>query len=109
MKEWWNKTVRDYFTFSAVERNGVVVLCLMILLVIFLPQLILLFHRDDDVNFKGFKEEVSSFQKQMGNSADSDSSKSQPYLSELDEEKSPQKIRPEEVQLFSFDPNSATP
>jgi len=108
MKEWWNKTVRDYFTFSAVERNGVVVLCLMILLVIFLPQIILLFHRDDALNFETFKKEVNSFQKNSVNNTDNDSSKSQPSLAELDEEKSPQKIRPNDVQLFAFDPNSAT-
>jgi hypothetical protein len=108
MKEWWNKTVRDYFTFSAVERNGVIVLCCMILLVIFLPQIILLFHRNDPVNFEPFKEEVSSFQKKAGNNTDTDSLKSQPSLAELDEEKSPRKLSPNDVQLFAFDPNSAT-
>ena len=108
MKEWWNKTVRDYFTFSAVERNGVVVLCTMILLVIFLPQLILLFHKDDTVNFEAFKEEVSAFQKGLANNAEADSSKLQPLLSDLDQEKSYQKNRSNDVQPFFFDPNSAS-
>ncbi|HYV95781.1 MAG TPA: helix-hairpin-helix domain-containing protein [Chitinophagales bacterium] len=108
MKEWWEKVVSDYFTFSAGQRNGVMVLSIAILIAAFAPRLTALFQKDKPPNFATFGNEIDSFQKKLPVNFTSDSSLEKPSLAELDETKKERKMPDRSAQLFSFDPNTAS-
>ncbi len=104
MKKWWNKTVREYFTFSAGERNGLVVLCLAILAAIVYPQIVAMFHKEPSEDFTGFKKQVDSFQQAIA-LTDSNSSFQQ-VASGSEERLINDSVHP--AILFYFNPNTAS-
>ncbi len=97
MKQWWRHIVRDYLTFTAAERNGLLVLCGLLLGVIFIPQLKEILEPAAD--FSHLVKEIDSLQKPgqeelLGEAASKGAS--------------PKRERKEMDSLFPFDPNVVT-
>src|SRR5437016_833348 len=105
MKVWWRKVIRDYFTFSTGERNGVIVLCIAILIAAFAPRIIPLFQKEEPTDFTQFRKEIDSFQKNLQAHVVPESLAEKPSLTELDETQNQEKVSASATHLFSFDPN----
>jgi len=73
------KIIQDYFTFSRKERNGIIVLLVIIILLAIANRLIFLFEKPGNIDIKNFQAEVNEFRSQLN--------------------------RKKTVSLFKFDPN----
>lgn len=92
------KLLKDYFTFSKRERNGAVVLVLLILTVIFYPQIQSLFVTEESTDFSAFQKDIAEFEKQTSVAANNVTKKDSMYRVK--------EVMPvEEVRMFYFDPN----
>ncbi len=80
--------LKEYFSFSRGERNGIVVLLFIIVILIALPHLIEFFRQRKEIDFSQFQKEIEEFEKQQA----------------LAKEK---KIKHDTsaFELFNFDPN----
>lgn len=97
------KLLKEYFTFSRRERNGTFVLILLILIVIFYPQIQSLFVKEKETDFSAFQNDIRKFRMQTAVTVnDSSDNESSVYpLASNEKEVSPIK----EIRLFYFDPN----
>ncbi len=107
LREWWTKAVRDYFTFNATERNGVIVLCILIILIFLSPRIFLFFKKDNPVDFNEFKLQVDSFVSEQNEFAKADTQNEAPSFLELEKPKD-DLLSKRKIELFPFDPNTAT-
>lgn len=57
-----NKLIREYFSFSTTERNGIIVLLIILLVVIISPYFIKLLHNEDFIDYTKIEKEIKSFQ-----------------------------------------------
>lgn len=87
----WGNFLKEYFTFSRGERNGIVVLLLIIISLLILPYLMDFFKQQQEIDFTNFQKEIAEFEKQQA----------------LAKEK---KFQPDTAayELFHFDPNEIT-
>jgi len=95
--------LKEYFTFSRRERNGAIVLILLVLIVIFYPQIQSLFVKEENADFSAFQNDIRKFRMQT-TVTESDSSDNESLVYQLasnEKEISPVK----EIRLFYFDPN----
>jgi competence ComEA-like helix-hairpin-helix protein len=89
----FRKFLRDYFTFSRTERNGLIVLVLIIAALIAARIVIPHIRKSVTYDFSEFQEEISEFEKSLGNSKISGGE-------DIPIEKG--------TEITYFDPNSAT-
>ncbi|MBA3648077.1 MAG: helix-hairpin-helix domain-containing protein [Chitinophagales bacterium] len=61
----WKKFAREYLMFTRWERNGLIILLVAILLIIFFPQVAILFYREKAPDFTPFKNQIDSFEKKV--------------------------------------------
>jgi competence protein ComEA len=92
---------KDYFNFNATERNGILVLILLILIVAFIPEVHRLYSKPGEVNFDEFQKDIEEFE----NNLVSDSSGVNRMIV-ADFEQSNHKSEPVKVIPFPFNPNN---
>ncbi|NVO19258.1 MAG: helix-hairpin-helix domain-containing protein [Bacteroidetes bacterium] len=56
--------LRDFFNFNATERNGIIVLFILIVLIAFLPRIYRLISKPDEMDLSAFQAEIKAFDKQ---------------------------------------------
>jgi len=97
----WKKFIKQYFSFNRGERNGLIVLTILLLIVIFLPELYRLFQEKniDNQSKKNFEKKIQAFQEEL---------KTQSDESNLPKLANHHEISIPRVELFSFDPNVVT-
>lgn len=91
--------IKDYFTFTKSEKNGLLVLATLILLVLIFNNTVHLFVKNEKIDFSEFQKEIADFEASLQPKEEEE------YLDRLD------KYIVEmydTLELFSFDPNSAT-
>ena len=93
--------LKDFFNFNATERNGILVLILLIAIVAFIPGLYRYYSKPEEVDFTEFQEEIEAFEKNR--EADSVPGFRQ---SDMDDNKAIQFPEKEKVTPFPFDPNN---
>jgi competence protein ComEA len=106
MPEWWKNILRDYFTFTSGQRNGIFILCLLLFISISSPFIFSILKNNSPSDFTEFKAEIDSLEK-FSKPTDSFSNESL-ALEELNNEKKGQVSQITDVRLFPFDPNTAT-
>ena len=57
------KFLRDYFTFNRSERNGLIVLASIVLILFFVRKYSYLISGNEEINISGFQSQVEEFQK----------------------------------------------
>lgn len=57
-----NKLIREYFSFSTTERNGIIVLFIILIVVLISPYFIKLLHKDDSIDYTKIENEIKAFQ-----------------------------------------------
>ena len=87
--------LKDYFSFSKSERNGIVILILLIFVLIIAPKLLPLFIKSKPIDFSHFKKEIQEFERQMALQTHQVEEEA-PYLKDYFRE----------YELFEFDPNN---
>jgi len=80
--------LKEYFTFSRGERNGITVLLIIIILLIFLPYAISFLRERKEIDFSQFKKEIEEFEKRQALAQERDRSQ-----------------KTASFELFYFDPN----
>ncbi|MEP6583029.1 MAG: helix-hairpin-helix domain-containing protein [Ginsengibacter sp.] len=107
----WRDFIKDYFSFSAKERKGIILIVSIILLILFFPLLFSYFSKKPSYSHEQFDKEIA-----MLKILHNDSAQRKAFSSKYDNEYvndyslSPGKRSasiPSEV--FDFDPNTATP
>ena len=96
--------IKEYFNFNKRERNGILALLILLLLIFCLPQILPLHPKFNNADLEVFKKEIAAFEKS------SDSTKQEEYPE-------PEKIKfnsqtSSEIskgKLFEFDPNHLSP
>ncbi|MBK9729917.1 MAG: hypothetical protein IPO83_01275 [Chitinophagaceae bacterium] len=66
----WKKFLRNYFTFNKKERNGLIVLLLIMLLITFWPAVFKRLYKDPPVDFSAFQLAIDSFRANSIDKAD---------------------------------------
>jgi len=56
---------KEYFTFSRGERNGIIVLLFIIMILIALPYLLEFFRQQKEIDFSQFEKDIKEFEKQQ--------------------------------------------
>ncbi|MGB3077416.1 MAG: helix-hairpin-helix domain-containing protein [Chitinophagales bacterium] len=106
----WKKFLRNYFTFNKKERNGLIVLLLIMLLITFWPAVFKRLYKDPPVDFSAFQLAIDSFRANSIDKADQfsngDSSMTSLAMGDYAVKTSATNIIESELQLFPFDPNS---
>ena len=92
------KIIQDYFTFSKRDRNGILVLLFLILLMLLMPHVISVFLPKEKTDFSSFREDIERF-KQAVTANTTEKKMLKEY--ELEEEEST-------TQAFDFNPNKLT-
>jgi len=64
----FKRLIKDYFTFSKKERNGIIVLLLIILALAIVNRIIFLFEKPTEQDVEKFMADVAEFEKQQGTS-----------------------------------------
>ncbi len=80
--------LREYFSFTRSQRNGIVVLLVLIVVLLILPYFIPLFIKQQEIDFSAFQKEIAAFESQSNYN-----------------EESPQRNDTVSMALFAFDPN----
>jgi len=92
--------VKNYFNFSKGERNGIIVLIAMIILVLAFPYLIKVTIEDNNEEFLAFKNDIEKFERSLKNANDSVSEARQLDFQQMDRSVAENKLTP-----FPFNPN----
>lgn len=66
---------KEYFNFNRAERNGVVVLCVLILAVCLIPSIIRFNRTPTTCDFTEFQAEIAEFEKEIAQKIKNDSAK----------------------------------
>jgi DNA uptake protein ComE-like DNA-binding protein len=105
----WKKFIRDYFTFTRKERNGLIVLLFLIFVVILWPSVYGWFHKDDPPDFRDFQAEIDSFQRKLSKADAQFAGDSAGYvLPEFESSTSSREGSQNAITLFPFDPNTVS-
>ncbi|MEO8567493.1 MAG: helix-hairpin-helix domain-containing protein [Ginsengibacter sp.] len=106
----WRDFIKDYFSFTAKERKGTIIIISIILLILFLPFLLPYFTKKNSYNHDEFEKEIAQL-KVLKN----DSGQRKSFYANYDNEYandyslSPgKKSNPIPSEVFYFDPNTAT-
>ncbi|HXH18358.1 MAG TPA: helix-hairpin-helix domain-containing protein [Chitinophagales bacterium] len=83
--------LKEYFTFTRGERNGIIVLLLIIIMIILLPFVSRFFRQQNEIDFSQFQKEIEEFEKQQARAREKRV-----------------KENTAAFELFSFDPNEIT-
>lgn len=89
----FRKFLKDYFTFTRSERNGLLVLIIIIFILIVVRLIIPHIRQNKTYDFSEFQDEINEFEKSV---------------SEGKENPEETEITPKNSKLFFFDPNTAT-
>lgn len=92
--------VKNYFNFSKGERNGIIVLIAMIILVLAFPYLVKVTIEDNNKEFLAFKDDIEKFERSLKNANDSVSEARQLDFQQMDRSVAENKLTP-----FPFNPN----
>ena len=92
--------LKEYFTFSKTERNGILILSILLLITIPAPFFLPYFVKKEKIDFSQFEKEIAELKK-SGIKIDSTEEISSPAYF-------PQKTQISTIELFPFNPNTAT-
>jgi competence protein ComEA len=92
--------LKDFFNFNSTERNGILLMLLIIIIVAFIPRLYRHFSKPAETDFRGFQKDVEQFEASLV--ADSMVREKQFSNGKL---KPGNNSQNEKVLLFPFDPN----
>jgi DNA uptake protein ComE-like DNA-binding protein len=99
--------IRDYFTFSRKERNGMLVLIFIMTLMVVWPPVARLFQKEQAPDFTAFKKTIDSFQMRLQSQSERDTNVAMAYLSDRDKSAAyHEQSENKSSALFSFDPNT---
>ncbi len=56
--------LREYFSFTRTQRNGILVLLLLIVILLIVPYFIPFFFKHDEIDFSAFQKEIAEFESQ---------------------------------------------
>ncbi len=103
----WKKLLRDYFTFNKRERNGLLVLLLIMVLITVWPRVYTAYYKDDLEAVTVFQLTLDSLKPEFKQNR-FDDNHSDTQLTDLEAEYSTESNAavPTEIILFSFDPNT---
>ena len=103
---WWKNVFREYFTFEARERRGILALISVMVFSLALPPLVRVFHKEPKHDFERFKEEIDSFEASLrtGPASTSDSVEITGFDTDLDPALGIKSV----PEYFDFNPNTAT-
>lgn len=105
----WQKFLRDYFTFSRRERNGLIVLLSMLVAITFWPSIYGRLEKDEPTDFTAFQRAIDSFKTvHRQSSPDSTAGAQTASISDVNNDLHRNHDVHSEIVLFSFDPNSVT-
>ncbi len=106
----WRDFIKDYFSFTAKERKGIIIIISIILLVLFLPLLFPYFNKKVSYNHSDFEKEITQL-KTLKNDSAHRKIYNNNYENEYanDYSLSPgKKSEPIAAEVFYFDPNTAS-
>jgi competence protein ComEA len=94
-------SIKNYFNFNKGERNGIMVVIAIIIIVLALPYIINITFRDDNNDFLRFAKDIEQFEKSLKNTADSINEARSLDFQQMDKSVAENKITP-----FPFNPNN---
>jgi competence ComEA-like helix-hairpin-helix protein len=103
---WWKNVFREYFTFEARERRGILALVFVMVFSLALPPLVRVFYKEPKHDFERFKEEIDSFEASLRTG--SVSTNDTVEISGFDYDKDPTFDFRSVPEYFNFNPNTAT-
>lgn len=103
---WWKNVFREYFTFEARERRGILALISVMVFSLALPPLVRVFHKEPKHDFERFKEEIDSFEASLRTG--SESTNDTLDISRFDYDTDPTVGFTSVPEYFNFNPNTAT-
>ena len=92
--------IKEYFNFNKGERNGILVVIAIIIIVLALPYFIKVTQRDNNDEFLRFAKEIDLFEKSLKNAADSANEARRLDFQQMDRSVAENKLTP-----FPFNPN----
>jgi len=92
--------LKEFFNFNATERNGILVLIFLIVIVAFIPKIYRFFSEPEESDFSLFQKEIESFEKNL--SADDLAEVEKQEITNTNHAKVTEK---QEIRFFPFDPN----
>ena len=95
------KGFRDYFSFNKVERNGIMVVVAIIVIVLAMPYLIKVTFKDNSQDFLRFAKDIDQFEKSLKHAADSLNEARRLDFQQMDKSVAENKLSP-----FPFNPNN---
>ncbi len=95
----FKELLRSWLSFNRRERNGILVLCVLLIILLAIPKLFPLLYPPETTDFTQFQEEIRQFEEQLAQAA-----------REAETQASPKKSRVKKLapppELFPFDPNN---
>lgn len=105
----WKKFLRNYFTFNRRERNGLIVLLLVMMVITFWPTIYSWCYKDPPADFTAFQQAIDSFQLIIHERSDTHHGRDTDVISLAGLDYSPpedEKPKDHDVTLFPFNPNT---
>lgn len=103
----WKKFIRNYFTFNRRERNGLIVLILIMGLIAYWPHIYRKIYRQPEVDFSAFQQAIDSFKAYQTQPVNINDSDNEPLSIASLEQPGPARSGDAAAgsSLFPFDPN----
>ena len=98
--------IKDYFSFNKRERNGIIVLLIILLAIIAFPRILLLFTKDKPPDFSKFKSDINKFEQTLRE--DTSRKHNNYYADDFDYNNIDKSSAEEKLHPFNFNPNDIT-
>ncbi len=99
------KHIRDYFDFNRAERNSIVILGLLLILLFLVPAFLKYHRKPAKQDISDFTAEINAFEKSL---KDNESTASKDGEKQIDFERVDHSIAEQELNPFPFNPNEMT-
>jgi competence protein ComEA len=97
--------IKDYFSFNKGERNGIIVLLIILVLVIAVPFLFPYFIKKESPDFSKFDKEIDAFEKSLKKNEEAVSWNDTTYAKDFDYSNVDKSAAETQLHPFIFDPN----
>lgn len=97
--------IKDYFSFSKGERNGILILLIILILVILIPFLFPYLIKEETPDFSSFKKEIENFEKSLKKNDQTASTNDTAYAKDFDYSNIDKSTAETQLHPFIFDPN----
>ena len=100
--------IKDFFSFSKTERNGIIVLLGIIVILMFIPRLFPLFRSHEQQDFSKFEKEIIAFEKQQKKIERKDYHEYNKDDKDFDFTSTDHSVAESKLSPFNFNPNEMT-